>query len=385
MSRNTCQTRSQARSLAVSLTVNRSKKQPSSRATRRDHVGPTRGARTLSRLLWLVAGLAASSQSLAQDEIATTEWGHPDLQGVWNFSSEIPFERPAEFGEREFLSAEEIEAIKARLEREAAQGEVVEADETLADRSAPSTDERFVYGYDHFWYEMASIADTVRTSQVVYPKNGRLPALAEGAPVGAGGFLQDAAGTRPVRTGSGGIGKDGPEDRGLPERCIIGLNGLPPYRPSRYNNNLQIVQNKDHVVILSEMIHNARMVPLTDLPPLPDHIEQWTGDSRGYWDGDTLVIETRNFSFYTTSLLGYGTGRDKVLTERLTRTGYDSLDYRWTLDDPATFTDRITAVLPMAKVAGQLYEYACQEGNYGLLNILRGAREEERRAALGAP
>ena len=315
------------------------------------------------------------------DEVYRTEWGHPDLQGVWNFSTEIPFERPEQFGDREFLTAEEIRAIQQRLADEEAAGAVVEADPEFANRGAPDTSERFVFGYDHFWYEMASIADTVRTSQIVYPLNGRMPEILPDAPRGSSGFLQDAAGTRPVRTGSGGIGKDGPEDRGLPERCIVGLNEMPPYRPSRYNNNLQIVQNRDHVVIISEMIHNARVVPLDGRPPLPDDMELWTGDSRGYWDGDTLVIETRNFSFLTSSLRNAGTGKEKFLTERITRTDYDSLEYEWTLEDPATFTDSITAVLPMAKVAGQLYEYACQEGNYGLLNILRGAREEEKRMA----
>lgn len=325
-----------------------------------------------------------SSPLLAADDSALlTQWGDPDLQGVWNFSTEIPFQRPAHFGSREFLTEEEIADIQARLEAEAEAGEQVTADEEMADRGAPSTDERFVYGYDHFWYEMASIADTVRTSQIIYPENGQMPGVVPGAPRGSSGFLEDAEGERPVRTGSGGIGKDGPEDRGLPERCIIGLNALPPYRPSRYNNNLQIIQNRDHVVIMSEMIHNARIVPLTDQAPLPEHIEQWTGDSRGYWDGDTLVVETRNFSSYTSSLMGIGTGKEKFLTERFTRNDYGSLEYQWTLEDPATFTDRITAVLPMAKVDGQLYEYACQEGNYGLMNILRGAREEERRAALG--
>lgn len=335
----------------------------------------------------LLLGLATATPVLAADNTGATgalrtEWGQPDLQGVWNFSSEIPFERPAQFGDREFLTSEEIADIQARMAAEAAAGDVVESDPDLAERGAPSTDERFVFGYDHFWYEMASIADTVRTSQIIYPPDGRLPGMLEGAPRGQSGFLEDAPGTRPVRTGSGGIGKDGPEDRGLPERCIVGMNELPPYRPSRYNNNLQIVQNRDHVVILSEMVHNARMIPLLDLPPLPEDIEQWTGSSRGYWDGETLVVETRNFSFYTASLGGAGTGKEKFLTERFTRTDFDALDYEWTLEDPATFTDKITAVLPMAKVAGQLYEYACQEGNYGLLNILRGAREEERRAGI---
>ena len=338
--------------------------------------------RSLRKFSSAIAFLIAAHGTLASEsEVFRTQWGQPDLQGVWNFSTEVPLERPLEFGERECLSREEIDTIQARLAAEAEAGATVEASTELANRGAPSTDERFLYGYDHFWYEMASIAETVRTSQIVYPSNGRLPPLVAGAPQGQSGFLHDAPGQRPVRTGSGGIGKDGPEDRGLPERCIIGLNGLPPYRASRYNNNLQIVQSRDHVVILGEMIHNARMVPLTDLPPLPESIEQWTGDSRGYWDGETLVVETRNFSFYTASLASLGTGREKVLTERFTRTAFDALEYRWTLEDPATFTDKIEAVLPMAKVAGQLYEYACQEGNYGLLNILRGARAEEARAA----
>jgi len=332
------------------------------------------GARALA-LATAVLTLSAS----AQDRLET-QWGHPNLQGVWNFSTEIPFERPERFGEREFLTEEEIRQIRSRLATEAAAGAQVAPDLEMANRGAPSTDERFVYGYDHFWYEMAPITETQRTSQVVYPVNGQLPSVIEGAPRERSGFLADAEGQRPVRMGSGGIGKDGPEDRGLPERCIIGLNGLPPYRPSRYNNNLQIIQGRDQVVIMSEMLHNARIVPLTSLPPLPQHIEQWTGDARGYWEGDTLVVETRNFSDYTASLRNIGTGREKFLTERFTRLSYDSLEYEWTLEDPATFTDKITAVLPMAKVDGQLYEYACQEGNYGLLNILRGARAEEQRA-----
>lgn len=332
-------------------------------------------------LILFVSGAVVPSLAADGTEIFETEWGHPDLQGVWNFSTNIPFERPEQFGEREFLTAEEIAEIQARLAAEAESGAAVAPDTQMAERGAPSTDERFVYGYDHFWYEMAPIADTVRTSQIVYPENGRLPPLVPGAPRGQSGFLADAEGQRPVRTGSGGIGKDGPEDRGLPERCILGLNGLPPYRPSRYNNNLQIFQNRDHVVIMSEMLHNARIVPLSEAPPLPDHVQQWTGDSRGYWADDTLVVESRNFSFYTSSVANMGTGAEKTLTERFTRTGYDSIEYRWTLEDPATFTDKVSAVLPMAKVAGQLYEYACQEGNYGLLNILRGARAEEAREA----
>jgi hypothetical protein len=325
--------------------------------------------------------LGAAGAAAAEDfQVPRTEWGQPDLQGVWNFSTDIPLQRPARFGEREFLTVEEIREIEQRR-AEAAAGAEPEPDPDAANRGAPDTDERFTFGYDMFWYEMGAIGDSRRTSQIVYPLDGRLPARQEGAPVQSGGLGDDVPGVRPVRYGVGGISKDGPEDRGLSERCIVGFNAGPPFSPSRYNNNVQIVQNRDHVVILTEMIHDARIVPLQDRPALHDDIRLWTGDSRGYWEGDTLVVETRNFNDLTTSFGSFGTAYDKVLTERFSRVGYDAMTYRWTLQDPATFTDRIEAVLPMGKVAGQLYEYACHEGNYGMVNILRGERMAEQRAS----
>ena len=129
------------------------------------------------------------------------------------------------------------------------------------------------------------------------------------------------------------------------------------------------------------MVHDARIVPLGERGRIDDNIRQWSGDSRGHWEGDTLVVMTKNFSEYTPSFSRFGNAKDKTLTERFTRVSYDTIDYEWTLDDPSTFTDTIKAVLPMTKVAGQLYEYGCHEGNYGMLNILRGERMKERRAA----
>lgn len=129
-----------------------------------------------------------------------------------------------------------------------------------------------------------------------------------------------------------------------------------------------------------EMIHDARIVPIVDRPQLDDNIRQWSGDSRGYWDGDTLVVETTNFTGFTQSYAGMGTAENKKLTERFTRIDPFTVNYEWTIDDPSTFTDRVTAIIPMTKVGGQLYEYACHEGNYGMVNILRGARVEERLA-----
>lgn len=335
-------------------------------------------------LMLVAAGISSPLDAADAPVDLKTEWGQPDLQGVWNFSTDIPLQRPQRYGEREFLTAEEIAEIQARQAELAAQGAENEPDPDAAARGAPDTDERFTFGYDMFWYEMASIGDTVRTSQIVYPKDGRMPPLQEGAPVQNGGLGDDIPGERPVRYGVGGISKDGPEDRGLSERCIVGFNAGPPFSPSRYNNNVQIVQNRDHVVILSEMIHDARVVPLDGRPFADEDVRFWTGDSRGYWDGDTLVVVTRNFNDLTTSFGSFGTALDKVLTERFTRLDYSTLNYEWTLEDPTTFTDRITAILPMAKVAGQLYEYACHEGNYGMVNVLRGERMKELREAGGA-
>ena len=176
--------------------------------------------------------------------------------------------------------------------------------------------------------------------------------------------ITEIPGERPVLYTVGGIANDGPEDRGLSERCLVGFNSGAPIFPSLYNNNLQIFQNKDHVVVLTEMIHDARIVPIGSRPPLNDDIRLWTGDSRGYYDGETLVIETRNFNALTGSFMEP-----------------DTVQYEFTLDDPSTFTDRVDVLIPMTKVAGQLYEYACHEGNYGLTNILRGARVQEQNNA----
>ena len=194
--------------------------------------------------------------------------------------------------------------------------------------------------------------------------------------------------TRPVRITAGGIGADGPEDRGLSERCIIGFNAGPPFVPSLYNNNVQIFQNRDTAVLLTEMIHDARVVPLFDskeaFDNLDDDIRFYTGDSKGYWDEDTLVVVTQNFNGLSASFGQSGTSYDKVLTERFTRVDPFTVDYEFTVDDPATYTDSFTGVVSMTKVAGLLYEYGCHEGNYGMVNILRGARVEERLAAEGA-
>lgn len=329
--------------------------------------------------LTLIAALALPALAIAQSDyqVPRTEWGQPDLQGVWNFSSDVPMQRPAQYGSRQFLTEAEIEELRAR--------------EAAADAASDSAlnIEGVDESYNDFWIENAGIGDTIRTSHIVYPENGQMPSLAEGAVGRQGMYGGETTGeSRPVRIAAGGIGTDGPEDRGLSERCIIGFNAGPPFTPSLYNNNVQIFQSKNTAVIMTEMIHDARIVPLFEsaaaLHALNDDVRLYTGDSKGYWDGDTLVVITQNFNGLSTSFSGVGMSLQKTLTERFTRVNEITVDYEFTVNDPGTFSDSITAIVPMTKVAGQVYEYACHEGNYGMVNILRGARVQEQLAAEGS-
>ena len=320
-----------------------------------------------SLILLLCFALQVSESGLAAEDYAVphTEWGLPDLQGVWNFSSNVPMQRPEQFGERQFLTDDEIAA--SQIQRFG-----------LGAAINPTTSTSGIEAFynDTIWMENVSRNGTVRTSHIVYPPNGLIPPLAEGIKNQPGGEVE-VAGNRPVRFVIGGIGRDGPEDRGLSERCIVGFNAGPPLMPSVYNNNLQIIQNRDHVVILTEMVHDARIVKLGGHPALDESVGLWSGDSRGHWDGDTLVVVTQNFNGLTQSFDGFGTSKNKILTERFTRVGPRTINYEFTIDDPSTFTDKLTAIVPMTKVEAQLYEYACHEGNYGMANMLRGARRRE--------
>ena len=324
---------------------------------------------TVLAILAIVSGLV-NAQAADNYTVSRTEYDQPDFQGVWNFSSNTPLERPERFGDREYLTPEEAIAIRTA---------------TLAATEAGLDADNGVGTYNTFWFEMAGRGDNIRTSLVTSPANGRLPPPVEGAVAVGSRAGIDVSGSRPVRFMVGGVGMDGPEDRGLSERCIVGFNAGPPFLPSAYNNNVQIFQSRDNFVIMTEMVHDARIVPLDHSTHIDDDIRLWSGDSRGYWDEDTLVVETRNFndmtqSFGTFAAPQLGTAYDKFLTERFTRTDEFTINYEFTIEDPSTFSDKITVQLPMAKVDGLLYEYACHEGNYGLLNTLRGARQEERDA-----
>ncbi len=298
-----------------------------------------------------------------------TEFGHPDLRGVWNFSSDTPLERPARFKGREFMTKEEYDELRAQEEARAH-----EADNTTGGSGG-------VGGYNQFWVDDNDQGANLRTSLVIDPPDGRLPPLQPGVKPENGGLGPDTGGQRPVRFRVGGVRKDGPEDRGLSERCLMGFNSGPPFMPSMYNNNVQIIQSKTHIVIMTEMIHDARIVPLDGRPHLDPALRQWSGDSRGRWEGNTLVVETTNFTDKTNVFRGAGIGSNMKLTERFTRVGADRVNYEFTIDDPKTFTRPFTVLVPMVRESGELHEYACHEGNYGMVNILQGARMEEREAA----
>ena len=331
----------------------------------------------MSTLILLVFSSFCAVLVFAQNyEVPRTQWGQPDLQGVWNFSSNVPMQRPSRFGERQFLTEEEI--AEAEVRRAAA--------DANSDGALPI--EGVDGSYNDFWIENAGIGGNVRTSHIISPSDGRMPSLAEGAVIQRGVYGGSTTGdSRPVRISAGGIGTDGPEDRGLSERCIIGFNAGPPFVPSLYNNNVQIFQSKHTAVLMTEMIHDARVVQLYEsaaaIGQLDDDVRLWTGDSRGYWDGDTLVVVTKNFNGMAASFGSTGTSYDKVLTERFSRKGPYTVDYEFTIDDPSTYTDKFTAIVSMTKVGGLLYESACHEGNYGMENILRGARVQERLQAEG--
>ncbi len=296
-----------------------------------------------------------------------TEWGQPDLQGVWNFSSSVPMQRPVEFGVRQFLTQEEVSKGVRHFELGAGVGVI------------PPNRFGIEAYYNDIRVDNSGVDGRVRTSHIIYPPDGQIPPRVKGVERIPGGVVP-VSGERPVRFVVGGVGRNGPEDRGLSERCIMGFNQGPPFTPSLYNNHVQIIQNKDHVVIMTEMIHDARIVKLSSNQALTDSLRFWSGDSIGFWEGETLVVKTKNFNGLTQSFDGFGSSKDKLLTERFTRIAPKMINYEFTIEDPSTFTDQLTAVITMSKVSAQLYEYACHEGNYGMANMLRSARRRDAKA-----
>ncbi len=296
----------------------------------------------------------------AQSAVPRTAWGTPDLQGIWDFRTITPLQRPEDLGDQEFLTEEEA------AQREQA---AVERNETLL-VAPPRTAEsgQNVGAYNNFWMDRGTtVVGTRRTSLIIDPPNGRLPEMTEAgqqrAAAGRGSFSDDLAGSY--------------VDLSNADRCIMGFNAGPPILPGGYNQNMQLFQTPDHVVVLNEMVHNARVIALDGSPRLGDRIPQWSGDSRGYWEGDTLVIETSGFNDPSYQRRWRGASQNMKLVVRLTRVDADTLEYRLTVTDPETWSSPWTASVPMQRTDVPMYEYACHEGNYGLYNILAGARIEE--------
>lgn len=325
-----------------------------------------------------LAGSSALAQSSSEEPSSqppeqTEDWvlprtaaGQPDFQGVWANNSVTPLERPEIFGDRATLSEEEFAELRSQAEEIAeADGDALFGDGFL---NAVVTGEIRSYdpstgNYDSSWMVDRDLEN--RTSLIVDPPNGRLPAMKPEAEA-------EAEARRRYRREHPA---DSWTDRSLSERCIT--YGL-PYLLAGYNSYYQIVQTPDHVAIIQEMIHDVRIIPLDGRPHVDDDIRLWHGDSRGHWDGDTLVVETRNFSEKSNLR---GSDESRIFTERYTRTGPDTLRYEFTVEDPTTWTRPWTAVINYSRSDDPIFEYACHEGNYALEGILSGARAEEAREA----
>ena len=311
---------------------------------------------------WLMPALAAGQETASAPDATTlrTPWGDPDLQGIWSYATFTPLQRPADLAGREFLTPEEVaeqnlaDATRASSER----------------RDELSSDRDLALAYNQVWWDRG--ASTGRTSLIVDPPDGRLPPLTPAAE------RRQAAQREHRRVHP----YDSWEDRPLQERCMT-YQRVPP-APSGYSNTYQIFQAPGQVVILNEMIHDVRVVPLDGRPRIDGRIRQWNGDGRGRWDGDTLVVETTHYRDDTT-WRGFPGTRDLRAVERFTRIDADTIEYRYTIQDAATYTRPFTVELPLISPPGYvIYEYACHEGNYSIANVLAGERAVEA-AAKRAP
>ena len=321
-------------------------------------------------LLLLVASTTAVLSAAGPEpkyKAPRTENGQPDLRGVWSFSSDVPLERPVSAGDKKLFTREELVA------RRTAKTKALLMISTLVPVEDVSLD----------WLEFSGRVEDLRTSLITYPVNGRLPKLVDGVRRTPGAdeiitSLAEANGTIPPGLASflAPGKKDGPNDFGAAERCLFG--GGPPYTPDLANIYVQVIQARDHVVLMTET--KTRIVPLDGRPHVAETLRSWAGDSRGHWEGETLVVETRNFTRRTASFAGAGNALSKVVTERFTRVSKDVLDYEATIVDPKTFEDTVVFSLPVSRVDVGIYESACHEGNYSLANALSAARKEEQQA-----
>jgi hypothetical protein len=296
---------------------------------------------------------------------ARTPDGKPNLAGIYSFSTITPLQRPETLAGKTTLNDDEATAFEtsenSRLNRDLFDPEKGQPSAGYAPRAQGG-----VLSYNEFWYERGSkLTKDRRTSLIFDPASGTIP-------------LTDAARRRVAamrQLSDSGLG-DSYADRPLADRCLQGFNSGPPMTPGAYNNNVQILQSPGYVVIVNEMVHNARIIPTDGRPHTK--LRQWSGDSRGHWEGETLVVDTINFR-RETSL--QGSTADTHLTERFMRVDADTIRYEFTVSDSGSYTQPWSAMVPLARIPGPLFEYACHEGNYALPNILAGARAQEKQKA----
>ena len=329
---------------------------------------------------WLASSPAADQQSSTTRASASsaastakaykaprTPDGKPDLQGFWSSATYTPLER-AQNVDKEYYTPEEFEKVRKDAQAR---------DET---QTTPGTTADVHYDFTQFGLDksQATIVQNLRTSQIIDPPDGRLPPVTEEA-------KQRTAAVAAERKAAGGQ-YDRVQNMPQGSRCIIMGGAGPPLRDAGYNGNYHIVQSPSAVMVLTEMIHDARVIPLDARPAPPSGLKQWVGLSRGRWDGDTLVVETTNFNGRNPIGGGRGAGgaassEHVKITERFTRVSDDQIEYRYTVEDPHTWTRPWTALTYLQKTNGPLFEFACHETNYGVANILAGARADEKRAA----
>src|SRR5262245_3011224 len=309
----------------------------------------------------LLSALTSTGQGVAP---ASRNWkpprtadGQPDLQGIWTNAMLTPLQRPAELGDKQFFTEQEAAAYeKQRIQQ-------TDVDRVDGERGPADLARR---AYTNFWFERGThVVKSRRTSLLVDPPDGKIPPLTPEAQKRYESFRAQQA-QHP---------SDGPEDRLLTERCILFGAAGPPMLPEPYNSNYRIMQGPGYVAILVEMNHEVRIIPLDRSPHTPQNITQWTGDSRGHWEGDTLVVETTNFKFNDQSRFGVGylngmTDQNLRVVERFTRTDPDTIIYRAIITDPTVYTRPWTVEISMAQYKGPILEYACNEGNYGMFGIL---------------
>jgi hypothetical protein len=294
----------------------------------------------------VLSAVALQAQTQAGGRIPRTADGKPDLQGIWSNATQTPLQRPAALGTKAMYSDAEFAKLTLRDH----------------DGPPPAGDPGT---YNQFWWEEGGLLK--QTSLIVDPPNGRIPPL-----------TTEGERRRKALQALGNDPGDSPEERNLAERCLT--RGAPKL-PGGYNNNFQVVQTPTHVMMFQEMIHEARIIPIDGRPHLPPHIRGFLGDSRAHWEGDTLVVDTTNYrreiNQNSFNCCG-GATEHLTIVERFTLADADTIDYRYTVNDPVTFTAPWTVSVPMHRVPGPIYEYACHEGNEAMIGILRGHRAEDR-------